>query len=127
MIGIFTRRAFLRKAPAAVAATVLPISAVADEPELPVTRVNRIAAELAHALNDYADGTMHAVIHPSEKREFCIGFVVTDLHIPPKLALRNQMELTKEAMAAAYPDKDIHMGFTLDERDGHGTLVFATM
>jgi hypothetical protein len=47
--------------------------------ETPIARVNRIGCEMAVALNDYADGTMHAVIYPSEKREFCVGFVISDL------------------------------------------------
>lgn len=80
MIQFLTRRAFLRRAPvaAAVVATPAIASTVEKTPaETPAARVTRLGWELADALNDYADGMMHAEVYPSDKRgEFSVGFKI---------------------------------------------------
>ena len=120
-----TRRAFLQGAP--IAASVLANPALAGiDAELPVEKINRLGRELAIALNEYDAGRWHAVVYPSDKHEFAVGFVVTDVQIPPLVALKNQIQLTKEAMAKAYPEKDIHAYSTIEEGDGHATVVFLT-
>lgn len=48
------------------------------KPEHPTERVNRLAAELSEALNEHADKRFHAVVYPSQKREYPVGFVITD-------------------------------------------------
>lgn len=123
-----TRRAFLKSA---AAASTLPIVggaevAMAQEEELAVTKVNRLAAELSHALNEYADGRMHATIYPSEGRSFPIGFIVTEMNIPPMIALKAQIEHTKTAMSKAYPGRDVHAYTTLEEDGGRATVVIIT-
>lgn len=45
--------------------------------ELPVDRVNRIAWELADALNTYADGRFHAEIYPSLPHDYPVIMVHT--------------------------------------------------
>lgn len=76
-----TRRAMLGALPAAAASVALPVEAAAAE-DTPVEKVNRLGWELAEALNDYADGRMHAMIFPSDKRKYAVGFVFTDLGTP---------------------------------------------
>lgn len=76
-----TRRAMLGALPAAAASVALPVEAAAAE-ETPMEKVNRLGAELSHALNDYADGRMHAVIFPSDQRTYSVGFVFTHLGTP---------------------------------------------
>lgn len=68
-----TRRAFLKTAPLAAVAVATPAMAVAIS-ETPMEKVNRLGWELAHALNDYSDGNMHAEIYPSAKTQFAVGF-----------------------------------------------------
>lgn len=46
---------------------------------LPVTRANQLAWELADLLNDYGDGKLHAVVHPSNSCDYAVGFVVSNL------------------------------------------------
>lgn len=48
------------------------------KPEHPTERVNRLAAELSEALNEHADKRFHAVVYPSQKREYPVAFVITD-------------------------------------------------
>ncbi|WP_263817259.1 hypothetical protein [Rhizobium sp. TRM96650] len=54
--------------------------------EHPTERVNRLAAELSEALNEHADKRFHAVVYPSQKREYAIAFLATaecnDVTIP---------------------------------------------
>ncbi|MBB5277703.1 hypothetical protein HNR26_003784 [Rhizobium rosettiformans] len=76
-----TRRAMLGALPAAAASVALPVEAAAAE-ETPVEKVNRLGWELAEALNEYADGRMHAMIFPSDKRKYAVGFCFTDLGTP---------------------------------------------
>ncbi len=124
-----TRRAFLKSAPLAAATISLPIAGYADAAmaELPVQRVNRIAEELSHALNDYARGKMHAVVYPSNKGgQYSVGFVVTDLHITPEVELRTSMERTKQALAKMYPDKDIRSHLVHHEESGNATIIVMT-
>jgi hypothetical protein len=75
-----SRRARLGALPAAAAAAAVevPAQAVAVQ-ESPVEKVNRLGWELAEALNEYADGRMHAVIFPSDQRTYAVGFVFTNL------------------------------------------------
>jgi hypothetical protein len=120
-----TRRAFLKSAPIAATALLVPAAAEALE-ETPVDKVNRLAEELSHALNEYADGRMHAMVYPSEQRSWPVALVVTDLHIPPMMALKAQIEHTKTAMAKAYPDRDVHAYTTLEEDGGRATVVIIT-
>lgn len=81
MTNNITRRAMLGALPAAAASVALPVEAAAAE-ETPVEKVNRLGWELAEALNEYADGRMHAMIFPSDKRQYAVGFVFTDLGTP---------------------------------------------
>ncbi|WP_117196392.1 hypothetical protein [Rhizobium terrae] len=47
------------------------------EEERPIDRVNRLAWELADALNDYRDGMFHARIYPSAQAGYAVMFTVT--------------------------------------------------
>ena len=48
--------------------------------ETPVKKVNRLGWELAHALDEYADGDWKAVVYPTSVRPtFAVGFCVLDL------------------------------------------------
>lgn len=46
--------------------------------ELPIDRVNRLASELSHALNDY-NLNCHALVYPSKKMEFSVGIILDGL------------------------------------------------
>ena len=46
-------------------------------PEHPATRCARLAAELADALNDYADGRFHAQVYPSLHHDYPVAFTST--------------------------------------------------
>lgn len=69
------RRSFLSAAPAAVVAVAVPTMSMADE--LPIERANRLAWELAEALNDYAGGSMVAMVKPTRHEEWAVSFVPT--------------------------------------------------
>lgn len=45
--------------------------------ETAVDRVNRLAWELSHALNDYMDGLFQARIYPSSNSGYAVNFTVT--------------------------------------------------
>lgn len=81
--ALITRRNALKALPAAGASLVLPIatavaSPVADKSAL--LKVQRLTNELSEALNEYADGKMHAVVYPSSVRgDFSIAFMYSDL------------------------------------------------
>lgn len=47
-----------------------------------------------------------------------------DIELPPIELLRRQIEATKEAMAKAYPDRDIHTYKTIV--DGNATVIIMT-
>lgn len=47
------------------------------EVELAIDRVNRLAWELAHALNDYQDGMFHARVYPSDQAGYAVMLTVT--------------------------------------------------
>lgn len=58
-----------------------PVQAAAEglpKDELPLARINRLAAELSHALNDYGLDC-HAVIYPSKKMEYSCGIILDGL------------------------------------------------
>lgn len=105
-------------------AGVVVVSAAAAE--TPNERVTRLAEELSHALNEYADGRMHAVVYPSKDREWAISLRVTDLEPAPLPHLHHQIERTKIAMAKAYPDKDIRTKF-MAHKDGNCTAIVLTV
>lgn len=46
--------------------------------ESPLDVVNRLAWELAHALNDYMDGRFQARIYPSDQAGYAVMFTVTN-------------------------------------------------
>lgn len=46
--------------------------------ELPAERADRLARELSKALDEYGDQRFHAVVYPSQKREYPVGFLITD-------------------------------------------------
>lgn len=80
--------------------------------ELPVDRVNRLAWELAEALNDYGDGRWLAEVYPSRSREWAVGLksiLVSD-------ALENDVSrnLTRliDGHKAADEEFDRHCGLT---------------
>lgn len=79
------RRTFLRGAvvaastPIALSNPEAPVTDAVREDETPADRVTRLGWELARALNDYCDGEMHAVVHPTSKREWAVGFMVTNV------------------------------------------------
>lgn len=120
-----TRREFLKAAPLAASAIAIPSVAAAAE-ESPLDKVNRLGWELSHALNDYWDGKMHAVIYPSDQRELAVGFIMTDLHVPPKFELKNQIALTKEAMERAYPGRGVRIYSTFEEDPDRATVIIMT-
>ena len=123
-----SRRNLLAFAAAGSAAT-LPAVAFAEASEktsrlpqpseLPVERVNRLASELSHALNDYSYGECHAEIYPSRQREFAIA-----IKFPmPELSLDTQLDICvanlKNVLAQMSPDADIYERFSR-RRDGSG-------
>jgi hypothetical protein len=61
-----TRRVLLSATPAALAAASLPAIDATPE-EVPVDRVNRLAAELAEALDEWQDGRWMARVMPESK------------------------------------------------------------
>ncbi len=56
------------------------------EEERPLDRINRLAAELSHALNDYPSDC-HAVVYPSKKTEFSVGIILDGLGRTPNPAV----------------------------------------
>lgn len=68
-----TRRSVLKATSLMGAALMLPTNTFASE--TPLERVNRLSEELAHALNDYANGKFHAVIYPSNQHDWPVAFV----------------------------------------------------
>lgn len=122
---LFTRRSFLRSAPVAASVACLP-SAVSADPETPMEKVSRLGRELSIALNDYADGGMHAEIYPSQKRAFPIGFVVTDLDIPPRIVLDRRIQDTMEALKAVFPERQVDVHSNFEPEASRGVLVFVT-
>lgn len=79
------RRTFIRGAVIAATTPMVlpnaeaPSTDAVDAEETPCQRVNRLGWELAHALDEYGEGGFHAVIHPSSKREWAVGFMVTNV------------------------------------------------
>ncbi|MGN7772196.1 hypothetical protein [Phyllobacterium sp. 22552] len=82
------RRSLLRCAIAStIPATLVAANAHATPvtTELPVDRVSRLGWGLAEALNDYCNGSMHAVIHPTNsKGEWSVGFIASHLELRPE-------------------------------------------
>ena len=111
-----TRRAVLGALPAAAASVALPAEAAASE-ELPVDKVNRLGWELAEALNDYADGRMHAMVYPSDQRKWAVGFVFTNLGTPHEAevqAIRDLIERHRETFTRW--NEACHLADECDER-----------
>lgn len=119
-----SRRSLLKCAPAALAAASIPSTVVVAD-ELPVARVTRLATELAHALDEYADGSMHMEIFPAKSGKG-IKTVVSDLQPAPMPYLRHQIERTKIAMAKAFPDREILAHIVENEKRGGMTVVLQT-
>lgn len=120
-----SRRTALRAGIVLALTSHTPAIAAEPAPELPVDKVNRLAEELAHALNEYSYGQFHAVIYPSEQADWPICFRVTRLENDPQYGLRQQVEATKTAMARANPGFDIQSRLLFHET-GHCTALIFT-
>lgn len=77
--------------------------------ETPVKKVNRLGWELAHALDEYADGDWKAVVYPTSVRPtFAVGFCYMDLP-DAKDPFEDAINAYREGMAKmdAFPDGTI--------------------
>ena len=119
-----TRRSLLKSTPAALAAVSIP-AAVAAADELPIVKVTRLATELAHALDEYADGSMHMEVFPAKSGKG-IKTVISDLQPAPMPFLRHQIERTKMAMAKAFPDREIDTYISASEERGGFSVAIMT-
>lgn len=119
-----TRRSLLESTPAALAAVSIP-AAVAVAEELPIAKVTRLSTELAHALDEYADGSMHMEVFPAKSGKG-IKTVISDLQPAPMPYLRHQIERTKIAMAKAFPDREIDTYISASEERGGFSVAIMT-
>lgn len=118
------RRSLLRCA----VASAIPISLLAANAqaapvttELPVDRVSRLGWELAEALNDYCNGSMHAVIHPTkEKGEWSVGFVASNFELRPEKQAEAAAMNLKAAMEKLAPG---HYKYKIDAEIGTAIVV----
>lgn len=94
-----TRRRALAIIPAAGAFTAFPnFSAAADE--TPIQKVDRLSKDLAYALDDYWDGSAHAVVFPASSG-YGISMRVTNIFDPAnhRADINQVIERHKTALA----------------------------
>lgn len=108
IIASSTRRNLLGAIPTIAVASVLPLAdAKAAVIESPVSKVSRLARELAVALDDYADGTMHAKVFPASRAYGGFSLVVSEdaLGLSQEAKLHSRINSLQSHMQENYPDK----------------------
>jgi len=110
-----TRRSFLKSAPlTAVAASMIP-AVVTANPESAKDKVNRLAGELAQALDEFDNGRWYAKVFQASKSYGGFQLFVSDIKLPPAFEVEAAKERLKAAMAKMYPDRDIVASSLINE------------
>lgn len=119
-----TRRRALAIIPAVGAFAAYPNFSVAAE-ETPVQKVDRLSKELAHALDDYWDGSAHAVVFPASSGS---GISMKLNNLPEPQDHRNKIKMAsfkiESALAAMYPGAKTRTA--TDFKDGYGVVIVLT-
>lgn len=118
-----TRRSFLKSAPLAAAAITMPVVALAQI-ESAKDKVNRLAGELAHALDEFDNGRWHAKVFPSNKSYGGFQLFISEISLPPAFEFEAAKERLKTAMARIYPDRDILVSTIVNEDNDLDCFLF---
>ena len=126
MSSTTSRRSFLRTAAMAPALAV-PAGAVLAS-ECAMDRANRLAWELADALNTYAGGRFYSVVYPSARDAYAVNFSLIDLPPIRVVSARERVDAAfqelKDAVTALGPDS--HVDYAIHNKVGANTVWLIT-
>ena len=123
---VTNRRSFLRTAAMAPALAV-PASAVLASEHI-MDRANRLAWDLADALNTYADGRFYSVVYPSARDGYAVNFSLIDLPPVRVVSARERVDAAfkelNDAVTALGPDS--HVDYAIHNKVGARSVWLIT-
>lgn len=100
-----SRRRFLKIIPGLATVTLAPVAAFAAVPETPAEKVNRLAEDLSHALDEYAGGTMHAKVFPASAPYGGLQLMMPDSGRQPEAILQTKISEMQSRLQEMHPEK----------------------